>query len=371
MRDPLLAFSHTYFCTFLYHALSKLLLGPLFILFPSRGRRTQPSTLQQQQHRSISNLIFTSTMMAPSPRPSQGPSTDARLPKENVDPQMGMSERGQFLMETGKCQAELEELVEKDEVLSTERRDKMESAMVPLLSRGFFLMKHKEKQKAVLTPQEYYQGCMVILLARLFELGSKPSSIIASLRSCLSAHSNSSKNGAATTINEGASLFSLVMERSQSHPGLNLEEWSHMLGLVATIQSNVYVVSKRRQLKKKKRKQDTEKHKRLLATTMASKISDDSLDAMWVIPLSYIVGYVVYDSCCTQQQQEGKTLFWSWRDIRPKIDAILDTAFPKLRPNEYVDAGLMLLQLDLLQNDSKSMYEVINTSSVAEDLLNE
>lgn len=303
-------------------------------------------------------------MMASASAPSQGDNEVGTTTKENFDPREQRSEREKFLIETGECQAILEELVEKDEVLSLEKLDKMESAMCPFLLQGFFLMKQRQ-----LTSQEYYQACMAILLARLFEHGGKPSSIIASLRNCLSADKSSSKNGAATTSHGCASLFSLIMDRSQEHPGLNMEEWAHIMGLVSTIQSNVYVVSKRRQLKRQRKDIQLS---RSLASSMTNRISDDSLDAMWVIPLSYVVGYVVYDSCCTQQQQDGKTLFWSWkRDIRPKIETILFTAFPRLRPTDYVDAGLMILQLDLLQNDNKRMSEVVNTASVVEDLLQE
>ena len=275
-------------------------------------------------------------------------------------------ERDLFLQKTGECQSFLEEFVQKDESLSLEQRDAMEEGMAPLLLQGYFLMDRK-----VLSPQEYYQGCMTILLARFLEQGGgRPHSVIESLRTCLSG------GGAASVVDgeENSSFLSLILDGNQQHPGLALEDWGHVLGLVSTIQSSVAVVKRRRQQKNWRLKASKQQQQRrlLLTNHATSKIAADSLDAMWVVPLSYIAGYVVYNSCRSLQQQEGKTLVSSWkRDIRPKIDEVLRAAFPRLRPNEFVDAGLMLLQLDLLQETSTSMPDVVNTASVAEDLMEE
>lgn len=277
-----------------------------------------------------------------------------------------MVERQAFLRETGECQNRLEGILRSNAPLSLEERDRMEATMSILLEDGYFAMHRK-----VLTPQEYYQGCTTILLARLLEqvgAGGLPSTPVELLRACLVSVTDKE--------NTDSSFLSLILDDDQHHPGLALQDWEHILGLVSTIQSTV-AVGKRRRQEKKWRLTASEQERSLrclLGNFPTNKITQDSLEAMWVVPLSYIVGYVVYHSCRATQHQKGTTLVSSWnRDIRPKINDILTAAFPKLRPIEYIDAGLLLLQLDLLHDTSHptSMAGVVTTANIASELMEE
>ena len=276
-------------------------------------------------------------------------------------------EREAFLRATGECQNRLEGILRSNAPLSLEERDQMEAVMSPLLVDGYFAMNNK-----VISPQEYYQGCTAILLARLlFQVGAGglPSTPIEMLRACLLGVADKENTDSAS------SFLSLILDDDQNHPGLALKDWEHVLGLVSTIQSTVAVGKRRRQQKKWRLAASEQERslRSLLSNLPTNKITQDSLEAMWVVPLSYIVGYVVYHSCRATQEQEGKTLVSSWnRDIRPRINDVLKAAFPKLRPIEYVDAGLMLLQLDLLQDTSNtSMAGVVTTAGIASDLMEE
>lgn len=300
-------------------------------------------------------------MMASTLREAQGspdPSSPQRkenVPMKNTRPQNTTEEeRALYLQTTGECQAFLEQIVEEDEPLSSEQRDDMEASMTPLLTSGFFLM-----SRTVLSPQEYYQGCTAVLLGRLLELGGpRPSSVIASLRTCLGAVNRKDKKDG---DDSRPSLLSLALEHS--HPGLTLDNFGRVLGLVSTIQSSVTVLHKRQE----KLKKNTKKN----GYHSLNMVGIQSMEAMWVIPISYIVGYVVFQSHCSsvQEEQEGGNTSWK-RDIGPKIEEILYKAFPQLRPREYVDAGLALLKLDLLQQDedAPSVADVVTTSMLAEEL---
>ena len=267
------------------------------------------------------------------------------------------SERSQFLQMVGQCATELERMYQKDFALSTEDLRDMEATLNPLLDQGFFAM-----TRQVLSPQEYYQGCMTLLLAHLFELaGSRPKDAIASLRSCLECDGKAMGDG---YTENNPLLLNLILDRSRSHPGLGLSDWVNVVGLVSTIQSNVAIVNRR--LDRKKLWLQKNQHP-CPSTAKFHKIAKEALEAIWVIPISYIVGFVVYDATCRQYEDEEASLSWE-NDIQPKIEAILYSSFPRLRPQKHVDAGLILLQLDLLQEESVSMLHDLNTKHLSSKL---
>ena len=289
-----------------------------------------------------------------------------------------MDDKEAFLRATGDCQLRLEESWHRNEPLSSEEYEQMEAVMAPLLLEGYNCMHHE-----VLTPQEYYQGCTAILLARLMKLSKnqngmdRPSSVMDLLQDCLRSviDSNDKEN---ETPSSCFSFFSLMLEESQQHQGLALQDWWQVLGVVSTLQSAMEMgTRKRRQDENKWRftADDTERKLRsLLGNRNHYQMTADSLDALWVVPMSYLVGYVVYHLCpttmVTPDHEEESVSVLSWRtDIQPKIDDVLHAAFPRLRSMKYVEAGLLLLQLDLLQ--VAGTVKVVTSTSIAEDLMDE
>lgn len=270
-------------------------------------------------------------------------------------------ERTTFLQMVGKCATELEKIYQMDAALSAEALLEMEDELRPVLLGGFFSMNRK-----VLSPQEYYQGCMTMLLANLFALvGDRPKDVIASLRSCLDFDGKDASGNMDSDGDSAPLLLNLILDRSQRHPGLELKDWMHVIGLVSTVQSNVAAVN-RRANQRRQWLQSNKQQRRILSNRESHSIAKETLEAMWVIPISYIVGFVVYDTTC---RDGGETPTVSWeKEIHPKIEKILLSAFPRLRPPHFIDAGLMLLQLDLLQEESGSMPEDLNTRCISSKL---
>ena len=94
-------------------------------------------------------------------------------------------------------------------------------------------------------------------------------------------------------------------------------------------------------------------------------IAQESLEAMWVVPLSYTIAYAVFDAYCRRHPQGS--LSWE-RDVYPKIKEAVEVAFPRLRPWEFMEAGFLLLQLDVLQTEESYRVEDLNVGSVASKL---
>jgi len=233
----------------------------------------------------------------------------------------------------------------------------------------------------VLSSQEYYQGCMAVLLLQLLSCNqdnhtpdNSLNSIVTLLRDGLSLASQQQQEEEEPHFFLGLILDTTTSGTTPPHPGLALTEWDHVLGLVSTLQSSIAVVERRRVQRKWRLllPQNKQQQQLSLLGTNNNKIACDSLEAMWAIPLAYMVGYVVYH----QQQKQDQQLRIDWKtQVRPKIDAILQTAFPKLRPNEFVDAGLLLLRLDLLlQQSTKNKswpFMPSDVTSIAQELLEE
>lgn len=255
-----------------------------------------------------------------------------------------------FLVATGEYQLILEEVWNKDGTLSMELLNEIESRMGCLLLQGYHSM--TTKRNPVLAPQEYYQGCTIVLIARLCkQSGRRPKPITDCLRDCLY-----------TTAASKQLLLNLVLDRS--HVGLKMQDWLHVLGFVSTVQATVATVN-RRQGQRKTYLQGNE----LQQPTLINRetISQDNLEALWVVPLSYVVGFVVYDTAC--RQREGGTEVLSWeKHIRPTVETTLYSAFPRLGPAEYIDAGIALLQLDLLQDKSRNKADELDTKHVSHKL---
>ncbi|CAB9514608.1 expressed unknown protein [Seminavis robusta] len=277
----------------------------------------------------------------------------ARTEQENVDPgSVSMNLRDAFLAGTGQCQSILNEVIEKDEVLPLEIFESMERDMTELLWQGYFRMKNGQalvdggsnRNRDCLTPQEYYSSGTAMLLAGLFQL-ARPRVVIETLRHCLDA-SEMDKT-----------MLSLVLDLRRGHPGLKLETWENAFGFVSTIQSNVTQQQK-----------EWIRRSRQLGIKPTTK---ESLEAMWIIPFSYIVGWIFFHIWRKNREASTQSFTGSWdADIRPGIDKILRVAFPRMRSQEYMEAGLLLLQVDLLKVMPNETPQVVCIEQIVKGLQN-
>ena len=277
-----------------------------------------------------------------------------------------MGIKSAFLEKTGQLQGFLEEHFEMNTEVTPQDYEYLVNEMKELLDEGFYRIDsrqslapgdtRKNQEREMLSPQEYNQGSTGILLAGLFAL-CKPSFVIATLRKSFDA-----------SVME-SSMLSQVLDLGSGHRGLRLEKWENILGLVSTIQSNVSVV---RRLREQRRAWRRGVRQSSHQNGSKKQISESSLDAMWVIPFSYVVGNVVFAFFRSHREAKAGSPPGSWdNDIQPFIENVLYSAFPHLRPRDCVDAGLLLLQVDVLSNYRSNVPHGISYTKLVQQLENQ